>query len=87
MTSISLTVDDKALARIRQRAERRGFTTPEAYLQSLLDEDLEMEHADHRALEPLLLERLDQPTIEMTKDEFRRLNAEIEADILGGRCP
>jgi hypothetical protein len=87
MTSISLTVDDRALARIRHRAERRGFASPEAYLQSLLAEDLELEQSDHRALEPLLLERIDQPTIEMTPDEFRRLNSEIESEILAGRRP
>ena len=87
MTNINLAVDDAALERIRQQAERRGFATPEAYLQSLLDEDLELENSDHRALEPLLLERLDQPTIEMTKDEFRRLNAEIESELLAGRRP
>jgi uncharacterized protein (DUF885 family) len=85
MTNIHLTVADETLDSLRERAEDRGFATPEAYLQSVIDEALRA--ADQRQLEAVLVERLDGSFVDMTDAEFRRLNAEIAADLTADARP
>jgi hypothetical protein len=85
VTQIQLTVADETMMFLRERAQDSGFTSPEAYLQNVLEEALRV--ADKRQLEAVLLERLDGPFIDMTDHEFRRLNEDIAADLSGNARP
>lgn len=84
MATITVELSDEAMPRVRQQALDRGFPTPEYYLQSLLDQDLQ--RRDQERLEAVLLERLESgKSVEMDDADFKRIAEEAAARIASRR--
>ena len=75
MTQIHLTFSDETMARIRQRATECGCSSPELYVQNLIDDHLG-ERIDEE-LEALLLERVKGPFVEWTPEHAEKLQAQF----------
>ena len=79
---ISLLDDIKAAA--EAQAAQRGYADTKAYLESLLSREIERQRAK-AALEAQLLEGLDSPAREMTKEDCAQMRRDFEKRLANKR--
>lgn len=79
MTRVEVSLPDALQAHIEKRVAEGRHTTPSDYIQALIQEDLARDA--HRELEAKLLEALDTPASEMTKEDWTEIRREGLAKI------
>lgn len=86
MATLTVSIPDEVLARLRLEAELRGFDSPEDLLLDLVDEGLKEpadSEANHQLLKDELLRRVrSDDWVVMDSEDFRSIRDEVEAELL-----